>query len=422
MARRFGVRIAKGVRLNFNKTGPKLSVNYKTLLGLNRRSTIKLPKMSTTSGNRNSTVPQGRYTFNINDDGSAVFYDSDGNRVYNETLIRKMKATDSFKQQKQRILEERKEERQKEFETEQARKFKDIQGETDNVIKIHEHCPKVFSESDFISEINGIVPQKYTPRAFDREIPTKESVLSSVTLDAYKNVNAPFWKRKKMISEYIDQNVDVKYNRLLEEYNKEKEEFDIQEEKFCEEMNTKAIEEAELRKKEMEAMTINDTSYIEKSFEDWLNSVILTVSFGVDFEYIANDNVLMIDLQLPEIGEMPQEKAVTLSSGTVKAKNKSQKEIKQEYIMCVFGLALFISSNAFNINTSIKNIIISGYTDRRNDKTGDIVKDCVYSLKIPRSDLEKHNISLRDPQQLCLSFENRCNINSQLVMKPVEPF
>ena len=87
----------------------------------------------------------------------------------------------------------------------------------------------------------------------------------------------------------------------------------------------------------------------------------------------------------------------------------------------MFGLAIFISSNAFNISPAVSKIVLSGYTQRRN-KNGDISDDYIISLKFPRELFEKRNMSLISPKDFCLSVENRCNITSTSMFKTIKPY
>lgn len=160
--------------------------------------------------------------------------------------------------------------------------------------------------------------------------------------------------------------------------------------------------------------------YIEESANSWLSTVTLPLDFSLQFEYL--DNILLVDLDLPEIEDIPQEKAARLANGTVKKKSKTQKDLKSDYLRCVFGLAVFFSANLFNISPAIKRIVISGYTQRRNPKTGDLQDDYIYSVKFLRDVFETTNISSIDPYDFCMQFENRCNITQTMLMKAITPF
>ena len=105
----------------------------------------------------------------------------------------------------------------------------------------------------------------------------------------------------------------------------------------------------------------------------------------------------------------------------MKQKNKTQAELYHDYKNYVFGLALFITGHIFNISPKIWYITISGYTQRRN-KIGEINDDYVYSIKFEREKLSQYNLVTVDPVDICMNFENRCNINANNSLKTIEPY
>lgn len=124
MARRRGIKIAKGVRLNFNKTGTSLTVRSKGLFGKTHSSTIPLTSSHKSSSSRagtsysrsgssgsRSAQPVGRYDFKILENGDVEFFDSMGQKIYDDSLIRKIKSTEQFKEKKRAVMEQRKEEK-----------------------------------------------------------------------------------------------------------------------------------------------------------------------------------------------------------------------------------------------------------------------------------------------------------------------
>ncbi|HPZ00728.1 MAG TPA: hypothetical protein PLS28_04590, partial [Clostridiales bacterium] len=124
---------------------------------------------------------------------------------------------------------------------------------------------------------------------------------------------------------------------------------------------------------------------------------------------------------LPEIEELPTTKLIKTDAGNLKEKKKTQTELREEYAVLVFGLAIFITSNAFNVSPAIKRILISGYTQRRN-KAGDICDDYIYSLKFYREEFEHRDFSAINPKEFCLSAENRSNMTATSIFRTIVPF
>ena len=69
----------------------------------------------------------------------------------------------------------------------------------------------------------------------------------------------------------------------------------------------------------------------------------------------------------------------------------------------------------------IRRILISAYTQRR-DKEGDLNDDYIYSIRFTRDMFEQRDVSRVDPREFCLSAENRCNMTSTSLFRPIVPY
>ena len=129
---------------------------------------------------------------------------------------------------------------------------------------------------------------------------------------------------------------------------------------------------------------------------------------------------MSVDLDLPEIEDLPKTQSVQLASGKLKEKDKTQKQLKEEYVFCVLGLVVFVAANMFNISPRIESVVISGFTQRRN-KAGAISDDYVVSVRFTRSEFKNAEYAEVEPMGTIEKFENRLNVTSTFIMKAIEP-
>ena len=162
--------------------------------------------------------------------------------------------------------------------------------------------------------------------------------------------------------------------------------------------------------------------FIEQQINSWLSTLELPVDFSLQYDYDENSGVLWVDLDLPEIEDIPTEKAVEYKSGQVKAKEKSQKELRQDYVTCVFGLAVFFASYLFCLSPHIGQQVISGYTQRRDDRTGEMTDNYIYSIVFDRDAFEKGRHKKSEPFAFCNGFRNRVNLLATSELKTIEPY
>ena len=160
---------------------------------------------------------------------------------------------------------------------------------------------------------------------------------------------------------------------------------------------------------------------VERAIEAWLGGLSLPIDFHVDFEYDAAEGTLMADLDLPEIEHLPVTH-VEDASGKLKAKDKTQKALKQEYARCVFGLGMFCASHFFAVTPYMQRVVLSAYTQRRDAKTGDLRDEYIYSVVFERDGFERKGYQSEAPEAFLLRFKNRVNKTASGDLKPVVPF
>lgn len=161
---------------------------------------------------------------------------------------------------------------------------------------------------------------------------------------------------------------------------------------------------------------------VETRLDSWLEELELPMRFDAEYEYDEADGSVMLDVDLPEIEDVPEEKVVELASGAIRAKDKTQKEIKEEYRTCVLGLAVYMASHVFALSEGISDVLVSGYTQRRNKKTGER-EDCyVCSIAFERSEFENDDCSVEEPEAFCDRFSSRINVLASGEMKQIEPY
>lgn len=420
MRYRRSVKICKGVRVNFSKSGISTTVGARGLsanvgnggtylntgipgTGLYDRHRIS---GGNTSYNSSTQTISTTIDMKLDDNGVITFY-HDGNVIDDPSLIRKIKSTPAFKAERERMMRVR---------------YEEISEANNKFVEIHKLTPEVLDKGQYTLSYDRIKLERYEPKTYTVPTPTEFQIKEELMKEAAGRIKTwKFWDLSKLRKKYVDDNFNSKYSETLSNWNINKEKFESAEKELAEKKNAEYLLKYNTEKENAMKAINGDASYIETTIEDWLATVTLPVDFNLQYEY--KEENLYIDLDLPEIEDLPQEKAVSLSNGTTKKKAKTQKELKEDYINCVFGLAMFFAGHFFNVSPKIKNIIISGYTQRSNTTISEPTDEYVYSIKFTRDIFESQKISeISKPYDFCMAFENRCNLTSTLVLKKIEPF
>ena len=159
----------------------------------------------------------------------------------------------------------------------------------------------------------------------------------------------------------------------------------------------------------------------EQDLEDWLAESEAPIEFSIQTEVLEDKGVIMIDLDLPEIEDMPQNALAELADGTIKIKKKTKKQQYEDYRTCVFGLGEYVASHAFGVVPQAKKIVVSAYTQRRDEKTGDLLDVFIYSVVFEREAFTK-GYQEKDPYDFCGGLKSRFYVLASGVMKEIAPF
>lgn len=159
----------------------------------------------------------------------------------------------------------------------------------------------------------------------------------------------------------------------------------------------------------------------EAAIEAWIAEGEAPIAFEMQTEVLEDKGAIMIDLDLPEIEDMPQNTLSQLADGTVKIRKKTQKQQREDYRTCVFGLGEFVASNVFAVVPQAGKVVVSAYTQRRNEKTGEAEDTFIYSVIFERGSFTR-DYQTRDPYDFCGELSSRFYILASGVMKKITPF
>lgn len=164
-----------------------------------------------------------------------------------------------------------------------------------------------------------------------------------------------------------------------------------------------------------------DIEETEAAIEGWLSEAEAPIAFSVQTEVLPEKRAVMIDLDLPEIEDMPQNRLAELADGTLKIKKKTQKEAREDYKTCVFGLGEYVAGSVFSLAPGAQRVVVSAYTQRRDEKTGEQMDVFIYSVIFERSALKK-GYQERDPYEFCGDMQSRFYVLASGVMKSIVPY
>ena len=408
MALRFrkSVKILPGVRVNLGLKGASLNVGPRgasvsigkqgvyTNTSIPRTGISFRNKISNNSRNERALKQQRLYeqtqtvtksvVLDLLDDGNIIYKDKEGNPL-DKRLI-----SQTWQQQSSLV---------KDWLENEAEKINDM----DLITTIHYDMPNPNNEPQ-LDEIE-----------FDKEKPTEPKKIEVKKPSFFKTLFSSKAKQKyqddleKAENDFI--NDKSLYQDKLELWEKDKEEF------------YKTQNELKANFGNLIRTDINIMSdYLEKVLQglDWARETL------VSYDINNSTNTVYIDIDLPEIEDIPQKTATIVASGKkLNIKNKTEKQLRLEYATHIHAIALRVASYTFATLPSINYIVISGYSQRLDKSTAQIKDEYLYSIKFNKSDFSKLNfgkIELIDPIEAFNNFEHVRKMTATGIFKEIEPF
>lgn len=241
--------------------------------------------------------------------------------------------------------------------------------------------------------------------SFSEEEPTPQSLTSELEEQARQNVKAFLpWKQKRLRHEYVEARLDGLFserhsawqrkadeykvrlnnaNALLEEKRKEHDDKMHEKRDFVRrrsfEMFNAAVEKWEQERNEflniyhqtMQNVIDGDKDYINKAIDSALVNDVdeLPMEYFVDYAYDETNGRVLVDLDFPEIEDVPVKKINLTSSGKRSIRTKSQINMREDYAKCICGLSMYVASLIFNVSLKIKEVEICGFTQRKSNNS-----------------------------------------------------
>ena len=241
--------------------------------------------------------------------------------------------------------------------------------ERSDLIQIYRKSPKIKTEEDFRTEIEGIKPNQYVRKVFDEQAPSKDNIQAELEQEAEQEVLSwMFWTLKKKRSEYVNSRLDEYYQKRLDLYNQKLAQHEEQEDKAEKEYNTQSQKRCEERKRLLNAL-IDGKDVLLMKKELLRVPDCMCLSFPYLIESTINGTDIDISLTLPQTKDLTNFEGVRLASGNYKIKEIPNKKMKGDYSSWVWSIAVYVAGYYFNISPQIRKVSIEGHvkTEDSND-------------------------------------------------------
>ncbi|RXI99556.1 DUF4236 domain-containing protein [Anaerobacillus alkaliphilus] len=398
------VRVAPGLRLNISKRG-----------------------VSTSFGKRGVSVTLGRRGLygNLGLPGSGLSYrsrlDKPSANTWYENDTKNMPKTVSLKYNKKNhtllFVDENDQLLAPEIEREIKREYADdiqlmyehkekkINLQTTKLLHLHKDILPERSPKELNELAANTVPFELT-KPNKIEITEELRVEFEEGLNFYEKLRLLLPTRRKAFTEKVNHEAEIQFQLELKQFEQALAEHE---------------EQKRQRLVQVEKVITGDLSAMGQWLEYFLSELDFPLETNVSYDILAAETVYL-DVDLPQLEEIPLTTAEILRSGKLKIHKKSQRELRENYAMMVGGTALYLCSYVFSLLPTCKTIIISGYTQVTNKATGHLDDQYIYSLKVDKGVFYSLNFLEVHPITAFDNFEPIMNATKTYIFREITPY
>lgn len=172
----------------------------------------------------------------------------------------------------------------------------------------------------------------------------------------------------------------------------------------------------------------SDIKAMERYLEVRLQSVDWPRETLVDADILDDGKTVFLDVDLPEVEDMPKATAVVPKRGTrLSVKPMSDTQVRRLYMRHIHAVALRLIGETFSALPVAQWVVISGYSQRRAKATGSLADEYLFSARIARTlwetiDFTQAGLAALDVEQTLGMFPHRRDMSKTGIFKPIAPF
>ena len=180
------------------------------------------------------------------------------------------------------------------------------------------------------------------------------------------------------------------------------------------------------RKAIIEERVLTELPAMEIVLEESLMDIVWPRETALSSEIRDHGRVVMIDVDLPEIEDLPRKTAAVPARGyKLSIKELPVTRHQQLYMRHVHGIGFRIVGEVFFVLPKAEEVVLSGYTQRPDKATGEVQDQYVYSVRVNRrdfADINFANLKAIDPVEALGRFDIRREIARGGLLKTIAPF
>ncbi|MGO4393412.1 DUF4236 domain-containing protein [Variovorax sp. M-6] len=183
--------------------------------------------------------------------------------------------------------------------------------------------------------------------------------------------------------------------------------------------------EMEQQRQLVEVGIYRDQPAMEAFLELALQDVDWPRETNVTFDLLDQGRLACLDVDLPEIEDMPKRTATVPQRGMrLSLKELSPTKVQRMYAAHVHGVAFLLVGETFAALPMVQQVVLSSYSQRRSASTGHVADEYLLSVRVTReqwSGIDFDHLQAIDVVEALAQFEMRRTMSKTGVFKAIVP-
>jgi hypothetical protein len=183
--------------------------------------------------------------------------------------------------------------------------------------------------------------------------------------------------------------------------------------------------EEQCKQEAIETRLRSDPQAMDELLETALQAIEWPRETHVTFEVSADMTQVWVDVDLPEIEDLPNKTASLPSRGwRITLKPLTETKHRQLYMNHVHGVGFRLIGEVFATLPTVTAVVLSAYSQRPDKTTGEIQDEYLYSVRVMReswSRINFRNLPAIDVVAAFDNFETRRKVTKTGIFAPIDP-
>ncbi len=219
-------------------------------------------------------------------------------------------------------------------------------------------------KSKYENEVTMLSPKKYSKRSYSVHAPTMNEVMAMLSIEADNYFHGKEHSHTDK-EKYIRSKCEIIFSDRYKAWEDAKALFNEIESAHALKLDTQYQSDYENERNAKLDFINGDETLVKSALNNLSSQMSLPFFASLSTSYSQSNSRITADLCIDRPIEIPDKKAVALSSGKISIKSKTKTELDQELTDTIIGVAYYVASHLFNVSPNVAFVDLS-ITDKIN--------------------------------------------------------